>query len=44
MTTPLSIGRRVCKDCRTAIVPPSVYRCADCLIRRIDKIRKEFRK
>lgn len=40
MTTPLPIARRVCKDCKTALVAPSVFRCADCVSRRIEQIRK----
>ena len=38
MTTPaLPIGRRVCRDCKTAIPPERMYRCAECLVKRLDR-------
>jgi hypothetical protein len=35
---PLPIGPRRCRDCRTEIVPPRIWRCATCLKKRIDRI------
>jgi hypothetical protein len=36
----MNVGRRMCRDCRAVVPPPRMYRCADCLIKRIDRIRK----
>ncbi len=36
--TPLDIGPRRCRDCRNAVPPPQMWRCADCLRRRIDRV------
>jgi hypothetical protein len=38
-TQPLDIGRRRCRDCGLALPPAVMYRCASCLLRRIDRIR-----
>jgi hypothetical protein len=37
----LNIGRRVCKDCRRALPPERMFRCAPCLEIRIDRILQE---
>ncbi len=44
MAEVLPIGRRVCRDCRSALPQGLMYRCGRCLQARIDKIRKEHRK
>jgi hypothetical protein len=40
----LKIGRHVCRDCRAIITPPRMYRCADCLAKRIDRIKRQARR
>ena len=34
-------GPRRCKDCRAAVPPPRMWRCASCLKGRIDRITKQ---
>ena len=41
MTEPLDIGRRVCRDCRSALPPEHMFRCASCLQARIDRIVRD---
>jgi len=37
----LDIGPRRCKDCRTVVPPPRMWRCGSCLLKRIEKIRRQ---
>lgn len=37
----LDIGPRRCRDCRTVVPPPRMWRCADCLLKRIDRNRRQ---
>jgi hypothetical protein len=43
MTEPLDLGPRRCKDCRAAVPPPRMWRCAECLKKRIDRIQRRAR-
>jgi hypothetical protein len=38
---PLNVSRRHCRDCRSVLVGPSVYRCADCVLKRIELLSKK---